>query len=135
MVFKKQIVFIIAILLLVSNNGIAFKVHYCGENIASIGLETTFNDAFKEDGCCDDVKEYSTCCSDKTIKPQKSIDQLLFKSISFETPNFIIPIPFEIISANVIANYNNIPIIGFECSTNAPPIFKKNCQFIFYDAD
>jgi hypothetical protein len=39
--FKKQISIFLAILLLVSNVGLAFNVHYCGGEIASVSLNST----------------------------------------------------------------------------------------------
>ena len=65
---KKCTGIFLAFLLLVSNIGFAFDVHYCGGKIASVSLSTTVS---PEKKCCGDKEKKSSCCKDKVFKFEK----------------------------------------------------------------
>jgi len=140
MQFKKCTSLFLAILLLVSNLGLAFNVHYCGDKIASFSsaFSTIQNqksqDSFKSDCCCvkQDQREDS-CCKDKVIDLKKESKDVLIKTLLFQ-----IDAPFVLIKSSEflfaktekITSKNNIT--AYYCSPNAPPLFKLYKQYIFY---
>ena len=65
--FRKHICILLAVLLLVSNVGFAFNVHYCGDEIASVSLKSVFSSNNTEENCCGIVEEQSHCCKDKVF--------------------------------------------------------------------
>jgi hypothetical protein len=72
MIFKKQISVFLAFLLLVSNVGLAFNVHYCGGELASVSLNSPLPSLKSEKGCCEKVaSEKDSCCKDKKVVFQK----------------------------------------------------------------
>ena len=73
MKFKKYISVLLAIFILVSNVGLAFKVHYCMDTIASISLQSEFQNTSSEKGCCGVLEKKSSCCKDKVFHYQKKI--------------------------------------------------------------
>jgi hypothetical protein len=83
MKLKKCTVLFLAFLLLVSNAGFAFDVHYCGGEIASVSLNTTAS-ATPQKKCCETKEEKSSCCKDKVVHFEKNLTTQLSKS-SFST--------------------------------------------------
>ena len=69
--FRKHICITLAFLLLVSNIGFAFNVHYCGDEISSISLKTTLSSEEIEKNCCGEIEEKSDCCDTKVLHFQK----------------------------------------------------------------
>jgi hypothetical protein len=129
---RKHISILLAMLLLVSNVGLAFNVHYCGDEIASVSLKNPFFNQNPEDDCCGIAEKKSNCCNDRVIKFDKKAQNSIVKTISFEinTP-FILqdwkPIVFE--KKSVFKKEN---VTSYTCDANLPPIFMRNCQLIFY---
>mgnify|MGYP006152496161 FL=1 len=72
MKLKKCTGLFLAFLLLVSNIGFAFDVHYCGGEIASVSLNTTA--AAPEKNCCGTSEKKSSCCKDKVVHFEKKSD-------------------------------------------------------------
>jgi hypothetical protein len=129
---KKCTSFFLAFLLLVSNVGLAFNVHYCGEQIASVSLNTIVSE-MTEKGCCEEiVTEKDSCCKDKVVSFQKKSDTAIIKAFSFN-PQF----PFLIQEWQTIVfssntNFKNTQKAAYFCDANAPPLFKLYSQYIFY---
>jgi hypothetical protein len=140
MQFKKCTSLFLAILLLVSNLGLAFNVHYCGDKIASFSsaFSTIQNyesqESFQSDCCC--VRQYQgedSCCKDEVIDLKKESKDELIKTLLFQ-----IDAPFVLVKsteflfakAEKITSKNNIT--AYYCSPNAPPLFKLYKQYIFY---
>lgn len=130
--FRKHICTILAFLLLVSNIGLAFNVHYCGDEISSISFKTSLSSNEIEKSCCGEIEKKSPCCNNKVFHFQKKSETSLFKLFS--------PIPDFQLSNNdwnpITANSNfnfklNLPSTYF-CDANAPPFFKLYSQYIFY---
>lgn len=127
----------LAMLILVSNVGLAFNVHYCGGEIAGISSsysvsENASANASPERGCCTaKAKEGKTCCDEKIIKLKGKSD-VVVKTFSFQ-----IAAPF------VIQNWN--PIVfgtpskiaspqtsAYYCDAHAPPLYQLYSQYVFY---
>ncbi len=123
---------ILAFFILVSNIGLAVNVHYCGDEIATISLNTKFNSPASEKNCCGEMEQKSHCCKDKVVHLQKKSDQLRVKAFAFET-NISLVLPAQ----NPIVYF---PVIGFKtnqtayyyCDAHAPPLFKLYSQYLFY---
>ena len=130
--FRKHTCIFLAFLLLVSNIGFAFNVHYCGNKIESITLKSVFVENTAEKNCCGIVEKESSCCKDKVVHFQK-------KSDGFDTKTFYsqFEIPFFVENKNSIftsscSNFKQNQITSYFCDANAPPFFKLYSQFIFY---
>jgi len=128
--FKKSTCLFLAFLLLVSNIGFAFNVHYCGGKIASVSLDTT--SPIAEKSCCAKPEKKSTCCKDKVVQIEKKSDDATFKIFFFQLafPAFIQE--FTPITFSSVQNFRNNQIISYYSDANAPPLFKLYQQYIFY---
>ncbi|CAM4005659.1 hypothetical protein FLAN108750_04725 [Flavobacterium antarcticum] len=136
---KKFTSLCLAILLLISNFGLAFNVHYCGDKIASISspfatVETKKADVTEKDCCCktDDTKKDS-CCKNKVVDLKKDTKDVIIKTFSFQidTP-FVIVKSSELLFAKAEKVISNTNVTEYYCSPNAPPLFKLYQQYIFY---
>jgi hypothetical protein len=130
--FKKHISILLAFFLLVSNVGLAFDVHYCGKEIASVSLKTDYSSQNSEKKCCDKVEKKSPCCKDKVVHFQKKSDNVLIKAFSLNAD-----VPFLIKEWNPIVFSKGIIFKSFEnnsyyCDAHSPPLFKLYSQYIFY---
>lgn len=125
----------LAFLLLVSNTGLAFNVHYCGGKIASLVLGSALAPETKTKSCCelkrDSKKE--NCCKDKKVVVQKKSDDGVIKSFSMQmdavfvlSGNQICPLGSRVVFKT------NLPY-SYSCDANAPPLFKLYSQYLFYD--
>ena len=137
MIFKKQISILIAFLVLVSNSGLAFNIHFCEGKIASVSSVFSKQEICeipieKEESCC--VKEQPThdkCCSDKEVNLKNDAEKVIVK-ISFDanyTCSFYEFIPLEFIE--VSANQSK-ERVAYSFDANAPPLYQLYCQYTFY---
>lgn len=117
---------------MVSNLGLAFNVHYCDDEIASITINEapTFEQTLDE--CCGIIEKDSECCNDKVIKAEIKSDQILVKSLSFDTD--FIPFthdwnPLVFVSKN---NFKLRDNLTFYCDAHAPPLYLLYSQYTFY---
>ena len=132
MILKKQICIIIVFFVLLSQTGLAFNIHFCDSKIASISLKSLEVKQSFDKNCCGETHKNLKCCHNKVIKSQEKSETIFLKSFHF-SPEFnavlyqlkLVVIPFKIISKNLI-------LTTYYCYSNAPPLFKRNCQFIFY---
>jgi hypothetical protein len=132
MIFKKHISLLLVFFLLVSNIGLAFDVHYCGGEVASVALKTGFESENFEKNCCGTVEEKVACCKDKVVHFQKKSDNLLLKVFSLA-----IDVPFlceqwEPITFVSVVNFKSKIVSSYYYQTHAPPLFKLYNQYIFY---
>lgn len=131
MKLKKCIGLFLAFLLLVSNIGFAFDVHYCGGEIASVSLNTSVS-ASPEKKCCGSSEKKSSCCKDKVVQFEKKSDNATLKFFFFQ---FAFPAviqeykPFVFLA---IPNFKSDQVISYYADANAPPLFKLYHQYIFY---
>jgi hypothetical protein len=130
---KKSIGLFLAFLILVSNVGMVFTMHYCGGKVASVSVQTLANTTDAEKGCC--AKKAVTedsCCKNKTVHFQKKSDNATLKVVSFESfmPYLIPENKVEIATSK--ATFINQPIAIYYCDAHAPPLFKLYQRYIFY---
>jgi hypothetical protein len=130
MSLKKCTGLFLAFLLLVSNIGFAFDVHYCGGKIASISLNTTEKAAEKK--CCGAVEKKNSCCKDKVVHFEKKSDNATFKIFFFQIAFPAVIQEFNPIAFLAIPNFRSNQIISYYSDANAPPLFKLYNQYIFY---
>lgn len=140
MQFKKCTSLFLAILLLVSNLGLAFNVHYCGGKIASFSsvfasIQMQKKEQFsKKDCCC--VKEGNredSCCKNKIVDLKKDTKEVLLKTLLFQIDTPIVLVKsneFLFVKAENFTSYKNRT--EYYCSPNAPPLFKLYKQYVFY---
>lgn len=138
---KKFTSLFLAILLLVSNFGLAFNVHYCGDKISSISsafatIETLKKAvaAAQKDCCCKkDVKEKISCCKNKVVDLKKDTKEVVIKTFSFQVQaQFLLIKCKELLFAKAEKVISNTNVTEYYCSPNAPPLFKLYQQYIFY---
>lgn len=128
---KKCTGLFLAFLLLVSNIGFAFDVHYCGGKIASVSLNTTATIS-PEKKCCGISEKKSSCCKDKVVHLEKKSDDATLKIFFFQIPFHAVIQGFKPIAFLVIPNFKSNQIISYCSDANAPPLFKLYNQYIFY---
>jgi len=130
---NKCIGMVLAFLILVSNVGLAFNVHFCGGKIASVTVQTLEKTAVSEKGCCaKKTIAKDSCCKNKTVHFQKKSDDATLKFFfsGFNVDYLILQNLFEI--PTVIPVFQNNSISTYYCDANAPPLFKLYHQYIFY---
>jgi hypothetical protein len=124
---KKSTSLFLAFLLLVSNIGMAFNVHYCGESIAAISLHSELLSLTEPDGCCEKtaVVEKDSCCKDK-------VDNATVKIVLFDisTP-FLVPVQRVPVFAKTL-HFQKAVVNDFYVAINAPPLYQLYHQYIFY---
>ena len=130
--FRKQICSLLAVLLLVSNVGFAFNVHYCGDEIASVSLKSAFSSSNTEKNCCGIVEKKSHCCKDKVFHFQKKSESSTFNVFTFNSDILIINNDWNPIATTSTPNFKRNSITAYSCDANAPPFFKLYSQYIFY---
>ncbi len=140
MQFKKHISFVLSLLILVANMGLALNVHYCEGQVSEVSfaykIQEPCNDHHTEEikTCCAAVKDsHKSCCKNDLVKLKDKADNLIIvKSLQLDLAGFCMinewkPIHF----------YGEAPIVknenpAFYCETNAPPLFKLYCQYTLY---
>ena len=137
MKLKKHISILIALLVLVSNSGLAFTVHYCEGKIASISSIFSKEEQCKmplleEESCCAKPEvSHKACCSDKKIN-LKSKTEKIIKTISLDFESAFFSEYKNQTLAVVEAQCFSKERTTFYCESNAPPRYKLYCQFTFY---
>lgn len=133
MKFKKQIIVILSILLLVSNVGLSFNVHYCGDKIASISLKSDISSQGTNKGCCKEStsKKYN-CCKDRAFYFQQKADNFIVKSFAFHLDYSFILEEWNPIVFSSVSHFKNSQIATYCCEANAPPLYKLYGQYVFY---
>ena len=130
--FRKNICITLALLLLVSNNGFAFNVHYCGDEISSVSFKTSISSIEIEKNCCGEIEKKSNCCDTKVLHFQKksetSLSHLFFQIADIQLSNY----DWSPNSTIIISNFKINSSTTYFCEANAPPYFKLYSQFIFY---
>lgn len=133
MILKKHISILLTFFLLVSNLGLAFNIHYCDDKIESISLKISTCSQGEVDECCGIVEKDSQCCKDKIIKSEIKSDQIIAKTVTFDT-NFTLADYYS--KAEVTVLNCNSKIGGnntYFCDANARPMYLMYSQYTFYD--
>lgn len=130
--FKKHISILLTFFLLVSNLGLAFNVHYCEDEIASVSLSTVSASHEAEDDCCGVVEKDSKCCNDKIIKAEVKSDLIIVKSLSFDA--LFLPVdhswkPMVLVPER---NFTTKENTAYYCDVHAPPLYLLYSQYTFY---
>jgi len=131
--FRKPVSLLLAFFLLVSNVGFAFNVHYCGGEIASITIKTTFSSEKPVKNCCAVVEEKSDCCKNKTLHFQQKSYDVVVDLITY-TADLVYLTAEEspIVGFSTASTFKSNSITSYSCDANAPPFFKLYHQLIFY---
>lgn len=123
----------LAFLLLFSNLGMAFNVHYCGDEVASVSLKTITIHQNSIDECCGIREQKTQCCNDKIVQFQEKSDNLILKIVSFTPYTVIILNPeWHPVFTSEVLNSENKSISSYSFEANAPTFFKLYSQYIFY---
>ena len=128
-----------AILLLVSNTGLAFNVHFCEGKIASVSSVYNVEEVCEmkaepdDKGCCTQKsKDHKDCCQDKVVDLQDDSKEVIIKTISFQ---FDIPVVIPDWKPLVFRSLTALKkdrAVAYCCDANAPPLYKRYNQYIFY---
>ena len=140
--FKKCSSLFLALLLLVSNIGLAFNVHYCYGKIAAVS--SVFNteevcSSMEEEkdtqSCCakEIAENHKKCCEDKLVNLQDKTDDGVVKTFSF---HFEMPFAFQTWKP-IFLRTVEVPLkvntsISYYCEAHSPPLFKLYSQYVFY---
>lgn len=132
MKIRKYIHVVLAIFLLVSNIGLAFNVHYCGDSVASISVTSFVKETIGGVDCCGKKIIKSSCCKDKKVVLEKKSEQSILKDFSF-----VLEFPMVCCSWTPTKFYSlvsciNIPKYTYVCEANAPPLYQLYSQYIYY---
>src|SRR5688572_10767 len=131
MKFKKHISLIMIFFLLASNMGLAFNVHYCGDEIASVEpvyLQLDVNT--DQNGCCGEkFEKENNCCSNKTLQFQEKSVNNLAKSISFKAELIFTKGDFNSFIIPSIGDSAETSVASYHYEVNAPPFFKLYHQY------
>ncbi|MEL1239851.1 HYC_CC_PP family protein [Flavobacterium flavipallidum] len=132
MITRKCIGLILAFLLLVSNVGLAFEVHYCGNKIANVEVKLANSNFKHSKKCCEKKLKVASCCSNKVINFEKKSEDATVKTFffHFDAPLIITENPSFVFKS--VSNFKNKQIISYHCEANAPPLFKLYNQYLFY---
>lgn len=134
MLLNRLTSFLLAILVLFANTGLAVNVHYCQDNVAGFSLAIFEETSCVKDvkTCCEVKKEVSKCCSNKVVTLEKKSDGFWTKIFKIDFDYSVISWyknPFKDIRIN---NFSLEKILCFYCDSNAPPLYKLYCQLVFY---
>ncbi|MES2811935.1 MAG: hypothetical protein V4670_05630 [Bacteroidota bacterium] len=140
MSFKKHINILIAVLILVSNVGLAFNVHYCEGKISGISFNYKIEEPCVEEkpasikSCCAVENTHDSCCSNDKVEIKKTTSEnILVKNFQLDLASFIPVQEFDFFHAILLKERvvtENNP--SFYCETNTPPLYKLYSQYIFY---
>jgi hypothetical protein len=140
MSLKKCTTLFLALLMLVSNAGLAFNVHYCGGEIAAVSSVFSLEGICKipeipaEKVCCTKkvVVEHKKCCKDKLVNLQHRSEQNIVKAFSFQSNTaFIIPIWQPLVFTQT-SSFKSAAVADYYCDAHAPPLYRLYSQYIFY---
>lgn len=145
MKFKKHINLLLALLILVSNTGLAFNVHYCEGKISGITFSYQQEELCVEQkpvetklqkSCCAQTTTHDSCCENSKVEIKKNAtENVLIKTFQLDIAPFIQINEWKSSFVGLVSDKvqkNNAP--EYYCDTNAPPFYKLYSQFIFYDS-
>lgn len=132
--FRKQISFYLALIIFVANLGLHFSVHYCKDTIASISFQFTTDEPCLEKvaSCCAKVASHDSCCSNKIVKVEKQTDDILVKTFQLVLLPVVLYSESKPNSIGFESGISASNRVGYYCHSHGPPLYKLNCQFVFY---
>ncbi|MBP9849932.1 MAG: hypothetical protein KBC58_10890 [Flavobacterium sp.] len=138
--FRKHINILLAMLILVSNVGLAFNVHYCEGKISGISFNYKVDEPCVEEkptkisSCCAVENSHDSCCTNDKVEIKKtSSENVLVKSFQLDLVTYIPVQEFQVshpVSLKEVILLSENP--SFYCESNAPPLYKLYSQYIFY---
>lgn len=133
MQFRKSTSILLAFFILFSNLGLAFNVHYCKDEIASVSFNYEISETCDAPvtSCCVTEDNHNKCCSDTVVKLEKKSENTLVKSFQLDLQNFILVSSWNP-NFELVTTTNTTQILDFYCDSNAPPFYKLYCQLVFY---
>lgn len=140
MKFRKCIGTCLALLVLVSNTGLAFNIHFCKGAIASISSAYNTDEACvkivetaPKKCCASKVQDtHEDCCKNKLINLDEKSDDGIVKSFKFE-----IAAPYYFKGSSLVAHFHDAPANTsvrpvMPAERHSPPLFKLYSQFLLY---
>lgn len=140
MKIKKHIVFLLSFLILVSNVGMAFSVHYCEGKISGVSFSYKTEELCVEQkvevnkACCGQENSHKACCKNSKVEIEKTTtENVLVKTFHLDLATFA---GFDFwnsspyFSTDEVVEKSENP--SFYCDTNAPPLYQLYSQYIFY---
>lgn len=141
MQIKKYISTLLTMLILVSSMGLALNVHYCHGKVSSINFAyrkaepcNGHKDEKKAHACGVEKDSHKKCCKDDLVKLKDTkSDNILSKSLQLDLGAFCLseewnPNTLYLTTASIVTK--DTP--SFYCESNAPPLYRLYCQYIFY---
>lgn len=140
MKFNKHISILLTFLILASNMGFAFNVHYCHGEVSSVSfaykIEEPCNDHHEQEAksCCAAAGDsHKKCCKNDLVKLQDdSQDNIIVKSLQLDLSAFYAVEEWKPVMVSAEAPLFLTATPSFYCEAHAPPLFKLYCQYIFY---
>ncbi len=138
---KKCISLILAMVMLVSNIGLAFSVHFCGGKVAAVssvfqsGKVCEMERKAVKMTCCAKklAEQHKKCCSDKKVNLKAKSDNGIVKNGSFqlESPLFYSHSWKPLYNKPVVFTEQK-KTIHYYCDANSPPLFKLYSRYTLY---
>jgi hypothetical protein len=149
MKLNRHISILLAVLILGSNIGLAFNVHYCKGEISSVSLaykqqepcnphhesnhDDDKHDADKKACCAAKAENHKECCKDDVVKLQdKNEGKLIVKSLQLDLGAFCAAEEWKPVQFYYTAQVAQKDAPSFYCESHAPPLFKLYCRYILY---
>lgn len=129
---KRFTAILVTTVILFSNLGLAFNVHYCHDEIASVSIDYSIQNDDNSNCCCVKKNVQKKCCSDTTIKTDNKSDNFVVKQVDFDLQQFVITQQFENNFQTQIVSIQRQNLIENYSEANSPPLYKLYCQFVFY---
>lgn len=129
---KRFTAILVTTVILFSNLGLAFNVHYCHDEIASVSIDYSIQNDDNSNCCCVKKNVQKKCCSDTTIKTDNKSDNFVVKQVDFDLQQFIITQQFENNFQTQIVSIQRQNLIENYSEANSPPLYKLYCQFVLY---
>ncbi len=137
MYFKKPISVLLAVYLLVAASGLAFNVHYCGGELASVTSIFAFEEPCEvvsltdSTSCCSSGEaDHMGCCSDERV--QADFDEMLRSQINLDFSFTALFAAYPLPCLTEFVGHTSQKQGHYCCDSNAPPLYKLYTQFVFY---
>nr|WP_297306519.1 hypothetical protein [uncultured Flavobacterium sp.] len=139
---QKYISFLLAVILMFSNVGLAINIHYCKDAIAEVAFDflseskLTSLQEEKSEICCGKKKTTENdepCCKDEVVKQKVDENQIATNSVQFQVNNFLAPVIYQLVIPETFEL--QIPkntFVQFYCESNAPPLYKLYRKLVYY---
>ena len=131
MFLKKQIIVLLSFLVLFTNTGMAFTIHYCGNEFASVSINNNSLHEIEKD-CCGNVKPSSNCCHNKIIKSHDNVDQIVTKTVAYQFDLYLFVEKQNNTIFYTAKNFKKSSTKFNNFSLHSPPLYQLYSQYCFY---